>query len=483
MTNDVLVLAVSDNKAMCDLVSESFDRNGYTTICVPTASQALRFLEATELHVGIVLLDVTQARPEANSVLPLLSRRTRNEIFGLVTNPGDSSWAEFAIKWRVKMVCTPVSLPHDVDGLMRIARNAGAEQKVDPSTAPESDTTSPVPYHLEELDKNRFFLAGCPSMMQVYRDIRIFAPLNLPVLILGESGVGKENVARLLHKYHPRSEKSLLSVNCAALPNELLESELFGYEAGAFTGANKAKPGIFDLAHKGTLLLDEIGEMSPKMQAKLLHVLQDGSFSRLGARSSSQVDVRVLAATNVNIEQAISKKRFREDLYYRLNALTITVPSLHERREEIPFLLREMFRRGALELGQSQVDTEAMIEAAQDYSWPGNLRELRNFVTRTLVLQDEKTACQYLRTKTRASGSAQSRPSLRVAPQTIQKAETSSAATGMKDAVSVIKNEMEARMLREALSASGWNRRTAAKNLSISYRTLLYKIQQHGLRA
>src|SRR6202041_3505018 len=181
-------------------------------------------------------------------------------------------------------------------------------------------------------------------------------------LILGESGVGKEIVAMLLHKYHANSEKKLLSINCAALPTELLESELFGYEAGAFTGATKSKPGMFELADKGTVLLDEIGEMSPPMQAKLLHVLQDGSFCRLGARSSSRVNVRVLAATNINMQEAIAEKRFREDLYYRLDTLTITVPPLRERRDEIPLLMDQMFHRGAIELGHPFVPSERLVE-------------------------------------------------------------------------------------------------------------------------
>ncbi len=240
-------------------------------------------------------------------------------------------------------------------------------------------------------------------MMQLYRDIRVLASVDIPVLILGESGVGKEIVASLLHKYHARSDKKLLNINCAALPTELLESELFGYEAGAFTGATKSKPGMFELANKGTLLLDEIGEMSPQMQAKLLHVLQDGSFCRLGARSASQVDVRVLAATNINMQHAITEKRFREDLYYRLNTLTITVPPLRERREEIPILMEQMLLRGALEFGQPFVFSARIAEAAQEYHWPGNLRELRNFVTRTLILRDEESAYNDLRSRTRTN--------------------------------------------------------------------------------
>ena len=329
---------------------------------------------------------------------------------------------------------------------------------------------------VEELGNNRFFIAASPTMMRLYRDIRVLAPVDIPVLILGESGVGKEVVAMLLHKYHANAEKKLLNINCAALPNELLESELFGYEAGAFTGATKSKPGMFELANKGTLLLDEIGEMSPRMQAKLLHVLQDGSFSRLGALSSSRADVRILAATNINMQDAILEKRFRQDLYYRLNTLTIVVPPLRERREEIPLLMEQMFRRGAVDLGRPLISSSRIVEVAQEYHWPGNLRELRNFVTRTLILQDEEAAYNDLCAKIRPRSTPPVKDTLAEVP--INRAPIP---IGMKNAVTEVKNEVEIRMLLDALSASGWNRRKAAASLNISYRALLYKIQQHRL--
>jgi transcriptional regulator with GAF, ATPase, and Fis domain len=203
-------------------------------------------------------------------------------------------------------------------------------------------------------------------MMQLYRDIRVLAPIDIPVLILGENGVSKEIVALLLHKYHTRSKNRFLNVNCAALPTELLESELFGYETGAFTGAIKSKPGKFELA-EGTLLLDEIGEMSPQMQAKLLHVLQDGSFSRLGGCTTTQVDVRVLATTNIDMQTAILEKRFRKDLYYRLNTLTLVIPPLRERREEIPLLIEELNRRGVAGAVNPFVLSQRILDAAMEY--------------------------------------------------------------------------------------------------------------------
>ena len=239
--------------------------------------------------------------------------------------------------------------------------------------------------HLENIPGGRYFFAGCPAMKEIYDTVRLLAPVDVPVLVLGESGVGKDIVASLLHKHSLRSHESNISVNCAALPSELLESELFGYEAGAFTGAVKSKPGKFELADKGTLLLDEIAEMSAPMQAKLLRVLQDGQFSRLGARASTQVNVRVIAATNVNIEAAMADRLFREDLYYRISTFTIEIPPLRQRKEEIPFLVGRCFADTPSVLGSSVSVPQELIATLQGYHWPGNLRELSNFVLRMLL--------------------------------------------------------------------------------------------------
>ena len=201
------------------------------------------------------------------------------------------------------------------------------------------------PGEIEELCDDVFFVAASPAMKKIRSQAALVANVDIPVLLLGESGTGKEVLARLIHKLSPRAHRTFLKVNCAAVPADLLESELFGYEAGAFTGANHAKPGKFELCNKGTILLDEIGEMPALLQAKLLHVLQDQTFSRLGSRTVIKVDVRILAATNINIPEALANKRLREDLYYRLNAFTMSLPPLRDRKEEIPILLKHFMSR------------------------------------------------------------------------------------------------------------------------------------------
>lgn len=475
MSQTVQILAISENIELCNRILATLESRGHVAICVPTSREALRLLEHGVL-ADIVLMDTTGHRPAAPLFMPELLNQLRPESICILSDAGDSSWERHAARWGIN---TLLNAPLDRQDIEWLTDNVG---KASLPRRRRSDTVEPLgSFHLEELDNNRFFLAASPVMMQLYRDVRSLAPVDIPVLILGESGVGKEVVAMLLHKYHARAEKTFLNVNCAALPTELLESELFGYEAGAFTGATKAKPGKFELANKGTLLLDEIGEMNPQMQAKLLHVLQDGTFCRLGARTTTQVDVRVLAATNINMEEAITQKRFREDLFYRLNTLTLTVPPLRERREEVPLLIEQLTRRGSSELGNPFTFSNRLVEAAQEYHWPGNVRELRNFVTRTLILQDERSAYDDLRARTKTA--APPTVAVAVAAEAPVQEKKATTPAGMKDVVSEVKNQTEIRMLQDALLASGWNRRRAARNLNISYRSLLYKIQQHGLSA
>ena len=329
---------------------------------------------------------------------------------------------------------------------------------------------------VEELGDETFFVAASPNMRKLRSQAALVANVDIPVLMLGESGTGKEVMARLIHKLSPRAHRTFLKVNCAAVPADLLESELFGYEAGAFTGATHAKPGKFELCNKGTILLDEIGEMPPSLQAKLLHVLQDQQFSRLGSRSVVKVDVRILAATNINIPEALANKRLREDLYYRLNAFTLHIPPLRERKEEIPILLKHFMTRLSEQYARSPLPfTPDLMQACLNYPWPGNLRELGNFVKRYLVLGDEKLAIHELQPRSDGSG-AQFDP-------TPQRSNGSAPENpgGLKGLARSAKDEAEAEAISKALDETNWNRKQAAALLQISYKALLYKIRQYGI--
>ncbi|HLI62858.1 MAG TPA: sigma-54 dependent transcriptional regulator [Terriglobales bacterium] len=337
-----------------------------------------------------------------------------------------------------------------------------------------SDPAEPCAGDTIEVGDGVSFFCATPMMRQLRTQALQVAKFDFPVLLLGESGTGKEVLAKLIHKYSDRAHRTFLKVNCAAVPSELLESELFGYEPGAFTGANKSKPGKFELCNKGTLLLDEIGEMSPALQAKLLQVLQDGQFSRLGGRVTVKVDVRVLAATNINMPQAIAQKTFREDLYYRLNSFVLRMPSLRERREEIPMILRHFMiqladRYACAPLAISQ----RLLEACEGYSWPGNIRELENFVKRFLVLGDEAAAIAELQK------AAAPQPPTQVAAPLPEKPQIQ---PNLKEMVRHLKNGAESEVIAQVLEETAWNRKRAAVKLNISYKALLYKIRQYDIR-
>jgi two-component system response regulator AtoC len=310
-----------------------------------------------------------------------------------------------------------------------------------------------------------------PQMREIQAVVEQAARADVTVLVCGETGVGKELVARAIHAHSPRRRATFVKVNCAAVPRELLESELFGHERGAFTGAHQRKPGRFEVADGGTIFLDEIGELHPALQAKLLHVLQDGEFSRVGGRHNVHVDVRVICATNRDLPREVAAGRFREDLFYRLNVISVLVPALRERREEIPGLVRYFLERYARLYGAPppEISPEAM-EAFVHYPWPGNIRELENFIKRMIVLQDPTLPRTLVSVPAVTPASAGGEPY--AATKELSLKEISRRAV----------LEAERQVIRRALEQCRWNRVKTAKMLKISYRALLYKIKDMGLK-
>lgn len=334
---------------------------------------------------------------------------------------------------------------------------------VSPRVISFKETASEIPLTFAPSEELRFTLS--PAMEELRQQVDRVAQVDVPVLLLGESGVGKEFVARALHARSPRSQNTFLKVNCAALPSELLESELFGYEAGAFTGAVKSKPGQFELCEHGTILLDEIGEMPSTLQAKLLHVLQDQQFSRLGGRRTLTVDVRILAATNIDIQKALNEKLFRADLYYRLNTITLRIPALRERREDIPLFFDYFMKHLSAQLHCPQRRfSKRLMDGCVKYSWPGNVRELKNFVCRYLVLADDEAALAELRERKS------------------ERAEQLTAEPGLRQLVYSVRAEAERRMIEDCLAKLRWNRTETARALHISTKTLWNKMRQYGIR-
>jgi two-component system, NtrC family, response regulator AtoC len=316
-------------------------------------------------------------------------------------------------------------------------------------------------------------LSNSPCMRRIDEIVTRVASTDVTVLISGESGVGKEVVARTLHWRSRRRDRPFVKVNCAALPLELLESELFGHERGAFTGAHQQKLGKFELAHQGTIFLDEISETPLSLQAKLLHVVQDHEFTRVGSEHDVRVDLRIVAATNRDLSRHIAEGTFRADLFHRLNVLHIRVPPLRERREEIPALVDHFLARYRRKYGGGPSEVSpATLERFWRYSWPGNVRELENVVQRIVVLGTEAVVEEL--------GDPQPPPS----PATTNQpgdAPGSSNPMGLKELTRRAAAAAEREALERMLDLVRWRRVEAAQRLRISYKSLLEKIKQHGL--
>jgi two-component system, NtrC family, response regulator AtoC len=448
------ILLVDDEPGMLRYIKTLLEVDDYKVETASTGEEAVQRVEKG-FQPDLVLLDVLMPGIDGLQTLEQLRRVQNGVKVVMLSCVSDTRKVVQAMKLGAQDYLTKPFQKAELDAVVDLCLGQG-----------KTNFSGDV----EELSDDVFFIAASPEMRKIRSQAALVANVDIPVLLLGESGTGKEVLARLIHKLSPRAHRTFLKVNCAAVPADLLESELFGYEPGAFTGATHAKPGKFELCNKGTILLDEIGEMPPLLQAKLLHVLQDQQFSRLGSRSIIKVDVRILAATNINIPEALATKRLREDLYYRLNAFTLHLPPLRERKEEIPILLKHSMTRMSEQYARPPLPlSPALLQACQEHSWPGNLRELNNFLKRYLILGDENLAVAELLPKNDSNGGTRG------------DAARSSEAGGLKSLARSAKDEAEAQAITRALEQTNWNRKQAAAILQISYKALLYKIRQYGI--
>ncbi len=460
------ILLVDDEPSVLRYTKTLLEIDNY---CVETAASGEEALR--RMHRGpapnLIVLDLVMPGMDGLQTLENCKKIRPEQKILMMSCLSDTSKAVQAIKLGASDYLNKPFQAPQLQGAIRRALGASPDKHRVAMTYSVKDTAV-----IENLDDDLFFLAASPVMKQIHAQVALIARVDVPVLLLGESGVGKEILARLIHKMSIRANRPMVKVNCAALPADLLESELFGYEAGAFTGAAASKPGKFELADSGTILLDEIGEMSAPLQAKLLHVLQDGRFSRLGGRTTIAADARVLAATNVNVQKAIAEHKLREDLYYRLNAFTMTIPPLRERREEIPLLLTYYMNKLAAKFGRNPLPlSDRLVRECLRYHWPGNLRELGNLVKRYLVLEDENLVADELRMKGKqTNGDEQHKGHSSVPPR-----------GGLKALVKSLKNDAEAKEIQRVLENANWNRKLAAAQLNISYKALLYKMKQYGV--
>jgi two-component system response regulator AtoC len=459
------ILVVDDSEGIRGYLANLLEMRGYDVDTVEDGRRALALLEGGAAP-DVILLDVMMPGPDG-----LESLRAIREI-----DPD------------VPVVM--LSVVGNAESIVAAMQHGASDYLNKPFEEEELDATLRKVLEKKELEEERERLlatfeepgAGVvwrgSAMQAIQGTIEQIANTDVTVLIQGESGVGKEIVAREIHERSSRAAGEFVKVNCAALPEQLLESELFGYEKGAFTGAFARKQGKFEHANGGTMFLDEIGEMSPGLQAKLLQVLQDREFSRLGGHDVISVDVRVVCATHRPLEEMVRDRRFREDLYFRLNVVNIRIPPLRERREEIAELADSFLQRYAVKYGRpTPVPSEELSRALLAHDYPGNVRELENLMKRVVVLESESAVLADLRRD--ASAGRDARLSFQ---ELFEELDATAGEVPLREVGRRASLEAERETIAMTLERTRWNRKQAARMLNVSYKTLLQKIRETGLR-
>ena len=489
------VAIVDDDSAFANYLRTFLSLRGYETRSYSRGDEMLASVKQGD-PPDIVLLDVMM--PGLNGLETLRALKTAKPDLQVVMLSGRESAATIVEAVRLGAADYVVK-PDDPEGLGEIALDSAIKNAIE-KTRLVSEITELRRQLTDDEDRAFLFWGNSPEMQTIAAVIEQVSDSDVTVLIRGESGVGKELVARAIHTRSSRKDRPFVKVNCAALPAELLESELFGHEKGSFTGAVTTRIGKFEQADTGTIFLDEIGEMKPALQAKLLHVLQDAQFTKLGSNKPVNVDVRVVAATNRDLEAMMARGEFREDLYYRLKVIEVTVPALRERRGEILHLTEFFMDRYARRYNRPirQLSAE-LSELFLSYEWPGNIRELENMMKRLVILQDEQLVIREIARAAKpvaayasagAGGSATaavatSEPDEFEVDEDVPAAEEVEAlpppGSRLADVAKAASVKAERALIEDTLQQVRWNRRRAAEQLGVSYKTLLNKIKECGI--
>jgi nitrogen regulation protein NR(I) len=460
------VLIVDDEVNIRRVLAAMLKREGYEVTTAADGEQALAVLHKTPVHV--VVSDLVMPRLGGMELLKRVAADFPDVPVIVITAHGSVDSAVAALKAGAFDYITK---PFEQEDLKKVIAKAARAHDLERQNV-----------HASFAEGDRPPLVGdSPAMKSIYDMIARVADSPSTVLVTGESGTGKELIAKALHRGSSRRDKPLIKVNCAAIPKDLVESELFGYERGAFTGAVGSKPGRFELADGGTLFLDEIGEVPVEMQVKLLRALQESEFERVGGIKTLHVDVRLIAATNRDLKQLIADGRFREDLYYRLAVVPIALPSLRERREDIPLLVRHFIQKYNDRLGKhvDGIEDEA-LQLLVGYAWPGNIRELENLMERSVLFADGPLIqASALPDALRERGAQAPIPIAAVGPLG---AIAAPSGASMKEIVRHAQAELEKELITRALEETGGNVTRAAKRLQISRKSLQVKMKELGLR-
>ena len=451
------VIVVEDNATMRLGLVEHLKRAAYLPFDFASGTEALQFLKKHQAH--ILITDLRMQPLDGLQVL-IESKKIQPDIEVLLISAyGTIDEAVKAMKnGAADFLTKPFSGDEFLFRLNNIAQKIRQKQKIEALQAEKA-------YLSQELSSQFGEMVGqSPAMQQIFQLIDMVANESSPVLIQGESGTGKELIARAIHQRSDRKNHPFIKVNCGALNDNLLESELFGHEKGAFTGAIRQRKGRFELADGGTLFLDEIGDVSPALQVKLLRVLQEKEFERVGGEQTLSVDVRVIAATNRNLEKLITENKFREDLYYRLSVLPIKIPPLRQRREDIPLLVEHFIRQLNQRRGKVKKLADGALEVLMNYHWPGNIRELQNVIERLHIISPDETI-----------------PVQLVVGQFSSAKPQSSAEDWQNVPLEEALFNFEKQLIIEALKKADGIKHRAAKLLGIGTSALYYKLQKFGL--
>jgi DNA-binding NtrC family response regulator len=453
-----LVLIVDDEAPARYGMRRALEREGYEIIEADSVSSAQPLVRSRRPQT--VLLDIRLASDSGLEYLPSLVSEPQPPVVIIVTAHGNERLAVEAIK---RGAFDYLAKPFEIDELRMLVRNAVEVSRL----RAENEA---LKHQLANTETFGGLVGSSPPIRAVYSLIGKVAPTGISVLITGESGTGKEVTASEIHVRSGRSG-SLVAVNCAALPADLIESELFGHEKGAFTGATSRRMGKFEAASGGTLFLDEIGDMSLATQSKLLRVLEEKLFQRLGSNENLSADVRVITATNKDLEAEVAAKRFREDLYYRICGVTIRMPALRDRKPDIPALIRFFSDRfSAAYKGRALGIPEAVYKVSLDYHWPGNIRQLRNSIERAVVLSDDEDLSLKVLSE-----------ELRAKPANLEEISPEGDKTAPDPDFKEAKREFERKYIERCLERAGWNITQAAGLLGLHRQSLQHKIKELGL--
>lgn len=441
-----MILIVEDKKSMAEMLKRSFEIEGFS---IKTAYRFKEAVDSLSSDFDAVITDLKLPDGDGLDIVRIAKSFNPSMPIIVMTAYGSIEKAVRAVKDGAYDFITK---PFDPEHLIFVTKRAIEEKRV-------------IKRELHGLFKAPEAVGHSDKWKEVIERVKRVAPLKTTVLILGESGTGKEVVARMIHHLSPRAENPFVAINCAAIPKELIESEMFGHEKGAFTGANNIRQGYFELADKGTIFLDEIADMDMSLQSKLLRILESGELSRIGASKSIKIDVRIIAASNKNLKNLVEEGRFREDLFFRLNVFPIVIPPLRERRDDIIPLSEYFLRIYAMELGRDvPVLAEETKSLLLNYEWRGNVRELKNVIERALILCD---------------GTKILPEHLNLSFSIIEGIDLSS----LHDVADLAVRNAEKTKIEEALKKTGGNKSRAAELLKISYKTLLNKIKEYKINA